>query len=259
MDGFDIGKWVMKLLNTSSSYSTLLDFINDEKAFEEHTNNKNVYTTSPETGKLIVDKNSQIKEYFNQEIKNDIEQSIDIYSNQILVILATYIETIHSEFFHTLFSKNNNLMYDYISQNQEHNGYVKINLLFESNSKSEIIDKLINTAKNNVVNGSLKKINDRIFKMTKYQIDSTLINTIQSDIFDKRNLIVHEAESNKITKENIKNYFQLTENYLFELGHACKKIGAPYHDQANWLSKPNKNLQANTSPEWASIGSTQPL
>ncbi|WP_419783041.1 hypothetical protein [Malaciobacter marinus] len=103
------------------------------------------------------------------------------------------------------------------------------------------MNKLINIAKNNVVNGSLKKINDRILKMTKYQIDNKLIDTIQSDIFDKRNLIVHKAESQKISEENIQNYFQLTENYLFELGRACKKIGAPYHDQANWLDKPNKN------------------
>ncbi|WP_419783040.1 hypothetical protein [Malaciobacter marinus] len=109
MDGFDIGKWVMKLLNTSSSYFTLLDFINDEKAFKEHINNKEVYNASAENGELLVHKNSQHKEYFNQEIKNDIEQSINIYTNQILVILATYIETIHSEFFHTLFLKTINL------------------------------------------------------------------------------------------------------------------------------------------------------
>ena len=80
MNSFDIGKWVMKLLNTSSSYFILLDFINDEKAFEEHANNKNIYSASSETGKLIINKNSQHKEYFIQEIKNDIEQSINTYS-----------------------------------------------------------------------------------------------------------------------------------------------------------------------------------
>ncbi|NOQ31046.1 MAG: hypothetical protein GQ570_08000 [Helicobacteraceae bacterium] len=248
MYDFDIGKWVVKLMDTSHSYFTLLKFVNDKDAFSSHTDNLRIYTTSSDDNELIIQKDSIHKEYFTSEMKKNIEQAVESYSNQMLVILATYIETINLEFFETLFTKNNQLIFDYTTNNDEHNGYIKLNLLFDSNSKDEIIQKLILTSKNNAVNGSLKRVSERIFKLTKYQISKKLIDSIQSEIFDKRNSIVHESENHMIKKENIESYFQLTEKYLFELGKACKKIGAPYLDQANWLEKPNKNEETNSLP-----------
>ena len=72
--------------------------------------------------------------------------------------------------------------------------------------------------------------------MTKYQIDKNLINSIQTDILDKRNTIVHEDKLSRINRVDIENYFELTEKYILALGSACKKSNIPYIDQANWVS-----------------------
>ncbi|WP_345984365.1 hypothetical protein WCX49_06925 [Sulfurimonas sp. HSL-1656] len=235
MNSFDIGKWVVKLINTSRSYFDLLEFVFDEDAFSTYTRKKSIYRSSPEHIGLIEVIDSVHKEYFTREIQDGIEHAIQNYSNQMIVILATYIETIHSEFFQSLFSNNNMLIYDYASTNNDHNGYIKLNFIFDADSKEEIINNLITIAKKNILNGSLRKINERIFKITKYQIDQQLIDSIQSDILDKRNAIVHESIASMIRKEDIDYYFELTEKYLFELGKACKKSGASCIDQSGWL------------------------
>lgn len=237
MNSFDIGKWVMKLMTTSRSYFTLLEFTNDEHTFHSYTNQKVVYSSSNDTVELIELKmeKSPHKEDFQQMIFDDIEHSLENYSNQLIVILATYIETMHSEFFQSLFNHNNKLIYDYLFSNNEYKELNILNLIFEAESKNEIIEQLISKAKKNVVNGSLKKINDRILKITEYQIEKKIIDSIQLNIIDNRNMIIHESKNIKIKDEEIKSYFELTEQYLFELGNACKKYGSSYIDQAYWL------------------------
>ncbi|UXC28335.1 hypothetical protein N3114_06535 [Aliarcobacter butzleri] len=233
MFSFDIGKWILKLLNTSNSYFDLLKFVNDKDAFKSHTEKRTIYSASINSEEIVKIniKDSEYKTYFIHEIKTAIEHSMENYSNQMVVILATYIETMHSEFFHSIFTKNNKLIYDYITENE----HVKLNLIFDSKDKDEIIDRLINIAKKNIINGSLKKIIERIFKITKYKIDIKLIESIQKNIIDKRNLIVHESTLITINEEELHKYFNLIEKYLLELGKACKKNGAYYVDQANWL------------------------
>jgi hypothetical protein len=233
MFSFDIGKWVLKLLNTSNSYFDLLEFVNDKDAFKSHTEKRTIYSSSINSEEIIEIniKDSEYKKYFIHEIKTAIEHSMENYSNQMIVILATYIETMHSEFFYSIFTKNNKLIYDYITEHE----HVKLNLIFDSKDKDEIIDKLINIAKKNIINGSLKKINERIFKITKYKIDINLIESIQTNILDKRNLIVHESTLLIISEEELHKYFNLIEKYLIELGKACKRNGAYYIDQGNWL------------------------
>ena len=234
MYSFDIGKWIMKLMYSSSSFFTLLDFARDKDAFTAYMNNLSVYKYSND-GSVIEHNDTLIKNSFAKELKKEVEHSLENYSNQIIVILSTYIETIHSEFFEGVFRKNNQFIYEYISDSKKKKGYIRLNLIFESKSKDEIIDYLIIQAKKNVVNGSLEKINQRIFKLTKYKIEKQLIKEIQLNILDKRNSIVHEANSPMIEKEEIKLYFELVEKYLLELGRACKKSGILYDNQGNWI------------------------
>lgn len=216
---FDIGKWVVKLLNTSQSYFRLLDFIYDEEAFELHTNNRIIYSGTKNNFEIIQMREMDdlvTKRYLTDGLREDLEHAIDNYSNQIIVILATYLETIHSEFFQSLFSKNNKFIYNYASDSIEHRGYIKMDLILDSQSKDDMMDKLIKNAKKNILNGSLKKINEKIFKITKYQIEKKLIDDIQNKIVDRRNDIVHEAKASMIKSEEISILFDLIEKYLFE-------------------------------------------
>jgi len=141
MNSFDIGKWVLKLLNTSNAYYDLLIFVNDKDAFTKHAHKRELYHSKSGDIEIIAIEDSIHKENFIKVIQEGIEHSIDNYSNQMIVILATYIETIHSEFFETVFSNNHKLIYDYVSQNNNDSGYVKLNLIFESKTKDEIINK----------------------------------------------------------------------------------------------------------------------
>lgn len=233
---FDIGKWVMKLIYTNNSYSTLLEFTNDNDTFDTYMHNKSVYIGS-EDGELIVNEDQSSKVHFANELKNEVLHAIENYSNQMVIILATYIETMHSDFFESIFIKNNKLIYQYASDSPDKKGYVKVNLIIDSNSKDEIINRLIIVAKKNIVNGSLEKINQKIKTITKYQIDTKLAKEVQLNILNKRNMIIHEAASPMINKNDIDYYFELVEKYLFELGSAAKKYKAPIIDQSNWLNE----------------------
>ncbi|MGE4383431.1 MAG: hypothetical protein AB7D41_09525 [Arcobacter sp.] len=81
----------------------------------------------------------------------------------------------------------------------------------------------------------MAKIAERINKLTKFNIDSSLIISIQSNVLDRRNSIIHESEGFLIEEEDIVNCINDIENYLVALGKASKKISLPYIDQANLL------------------------
>jgi len=234
MYSFDIGKWVMKLIYSSSSFMTLIDFSRDKDAFNAYMNNLSFYKYEND-GSIMESDDITVKKSFEKNLKEEVEHSLQNYSNQTIVMLSTYIETMHSEFFEGVFRKNNQFIYEYVSDSKDKKGFIRLNLIFESESKEEIIDNLIIQAKKNVVNGSLERINQRIFKLTKYKIDKQLIQDIQLNILDKRNNIVHEASSPMIEKEEITLYFGLVEKYLFELGRACKKSGVLYDNQGDWI------------------------
>jgi len=236
-NSFDIGKWVMKLLETTGSYRDLVNFVNDKEAFLKHAHQKKIYCATEDDNniEIVSIKDSEHKEDFIQVIQEGIEHSIDNYSNQMVVILATYIETIHSDFFRALFTNNPQLIYNHISQNNSHPGYVHLNLILESKSRDEIIDNLIIHAVKNISTGSLRKVNEKIYKITNYNIDKNLIKSMQVNILDKRNNIVHENKLSRITQENIEDYFELVHNYILSLAKACEKNNIPYIDQANWL------------------------
>lgn len=233
----DLGKWVFKLINTYRSYENLLNFVNDQDAFNTHFNNKVVYKYELENFEIISMNDYTNKKYFEDSIKETINEAIDNYSNQMIVILAAYIETIQSEFFKSLFYRHNSFIYDFISNNSEQKGYVHLNMILDSESKDEILDKLIYNAIKNITNGSLKKINERVLKITKYQIDTNLSEDIQKRIINKRNDIVHESKSIVIDDDEIKSLFDLAEKYLIELGYICKKANIPYLDQSDLLNK----------------------
>ncbi|WP_455756781.1 hypothetical protein [Sulfurimonas sp.] len=235
MFSFDLGKWIIKLIETSNSYFTLLELLNDKDAFNTYFNKKTVYDSTVQAHINIT--NSKAREMFKESTYNDVQHALDIYSNQLIVLLATYIETINSEFFQAVFEQNNRLIYDYVSQSDNNKGLINLNLIFDYKSKNEIIEQLIIKAKKNIVNGSLKKISERILKTTKYKINDKLISSLQIGIFDKRNAIVHESKSIIVKQEDIHLYFQLIDKYLLELGKACLKSNTNYYDPTNLLQQ----------------------
>ena len=200
-----------------------------------HINNYQIYRfdEGDDDMKSLKLSESENKDEFYNNIKMDIESSFEIYSTHTIVLLATYLENMNMEFFENLFNQRNELIYNYLGN--EKKGYIKLDLILKSENKEEIIRELISTAKKNVSNGSLVKIAERINQLTKYNIDSSLIKSIQSNILDRRNLIIHESAGFLIEEKDIVNCINDIENYLVALGKASKKMSLPYIDQANLL------------------------
>jgi hypothetical protein len=231
---FDMGKWTLKLLNINGVYKALSYYVNDEKALDVHINDYQIYRFDESNDiKCLKLSESENKDEFYNNIKMDIESSFEIYSTHTIVLLATYLENMNMEFFENLFNQRNELILNYLDN--EKKGYIKLDLILKSENKEEVIRKLISTAKKNVSNGSLAKIAERINKLTKFNIDSSLIKSIQSNILDRRNSIIHESESFLIEEDDIVNCINDIENYLVALGKASKKMSLPYIDQANLL------------------------
>lgn len=236
MNSFDMGKWTIKLLNINSVYKALDCYVSDEKALGMHINNYDIYKFEDGDDDIKKLKLSEFeyKDDFYANIKMDIESSFEFYSSQIIVLLATYLENINIEFFENIFINKNELIHNFIES--EKKGYIKLDLVLKSVSKDEIINELINIAKKNAVNGSFEKIRERIFQLTKYNIDKKLIELIQKNILDKRNSIIHESTSFKMKSDKITECINLVENYLIVLGTVCKEKSLPYNDPANLLN-----------------------
>jgi hypothetical protein len=229
---FDLGKWLAQLLKTNAQYKRLRSFVLDAEAFSEHVrkigfvDHENDYSI-----KAIDDPN--LKKIVEDSTKEELYDSLSHYARLMIVTYATYMEAMISEFFNNIFLQKPECMYDYLNDESARvgKGYIKLNDILQADSLEEAKSNLAVRAVKNAVNGPISVISKRITKLSKYNIDSELIEKVDR-IFVDRNLIIHEAEDIKISYSDISDVWETANDLLKELGNICKSMNVQYSDPA---------------------------
>jgi len=239
---FDIDKWSSKILDATDMYRRLKQFIEHEKSLDVFMDSNFGDIDKFEKSLKLPDK--FIRKSFDGLLHEKITQAFELYSRQMVVIAATYVEGMLQEFFEVFFGTKPETIHDFLTKDETERGKVNLSELLAHSSKDDLIETLIMRASRNAADGSLRKVSMRIKRLTKYDIKNSIIDDTQV-LVNLRNSIVHEDIDKKVSQKEIENYFHTTYEFMQELGHTCISVGLQYEYEWKTPSEGTNSDQEN--------------
>lgn len=182
----------------------------------------------------VSDSSAAVKKVFNELIEKDLQNAVTILSRQMIVLAATYIEVILSEFIVSVFQNNPERMYDFLvlGDSEKGKGNVALKEILAATSKEELIGHLANRAVNQAITGKFTKIISRIKIISSCEIDESL-----GEVIELRNKIVHESIEPVINEDEVVSIFSNIENMLFKIGKSALENGIEVEDELGLLEE----------------------
>lgn len=216
----------------------VLQFLPDDYLhLEQYVKNKQVRKAYLDSIKIInvdltKDKSSPSVSISKEETdKLPHIESVDIafkqYSNQILVVLVSYLEQIIREFLEVFYYYKPEKM-------KQINGFVDLSELLNCKSNVELLTKLSKVAADAVRGGIIAKIK-RIESLTGKKIDKNLLNKI-NELVRKRNEIIHKTKSYNVTDSIIGKFNNNITELLKQLGLMLKSNKIPVTSNSGLLN-----------------------
>ncbi len=233
---FDITKWQYKILNTPVYFLEIYGFVKEKDLVSEYIDRREIETVKSEKiiAKKVRDLPDSDKAPFIDYIGGDLEIAVKILSRQMIVLAATYIEGIISEFLILIFSKYPERMYEYIGQDISHKGKGKVSLreIIYASSKEELIYTLSERAALQATSGKFSIVRKRIEIISNCDLDENL-----GSIIELRNKIVHEAVEPEISEDEVIDTYKNLEKMLYEIGKKSLENGIEIKDDLELLSQ----------------------
>jgi hypothetical protein len=241
MKAFDLEKWVEKLRGDVWALGALQSFAANSEALTYHVALTQMLTDESETDEPPVldgDVDVEILEYgFDiedveavelaaEDYQKDVQRAVEIHMRQMIVLVVTYVEGIILEFMECLFTKHPARMYAYLFPRQERGlrGKVDLKDILGAESKEALVASLTRRAASIATQGSFQATVNSLEKVSKSELDASLLGDIAS-LVGQRNRIVHEASSEEVGEERVRQGFRTAVNLLRELvSFWCKTI-----------------------------------
>ena len=231
---FDAVKWRIRVDENFSAYRGLLEFVVDDSAIAAHEQTikedlKSKSNERPFLKKMLdfAEKRGNNKLFIGMRTAH-VYKSFEIYSRQSLVVLASFLEGVITNFFYCVFCKHPNRMYNFISSGSNQNIIGKIDLkkILSFSNIEDLLFDLASEASNNASSGDYKSVLKRLVEITKGAVTLEEANkTIQ--IIEIRNRIVHELSQEEIDPELVANSFNSVIEFITCLENAAKKMEIP--------------------------------
>jgi len=227
---FNIDGWFASLMLTPDDYSHLQYYVNNNEARRIYLKSINITMVDLRKEKKD-DQDVIIYDYDSDEYKKTYLDLIDSafyrYSNQMLVILSSYLELIIQEFFEVFFYHKPNKMKNTYA-------YLDIESLLKTESKKELITILSKIAATNATKGGLKSKIEKIEKLFKVSIDEKLKNNLIT-LIKHRNKIVHDNSLFDVNYDIINRTSDNIVAILKELGLILKRNKIPINDKGGLI------------------------
>ncbi len=229
---FDMGKWLIRLIETRGAYMALREYVEDNRALTVHKQNIYAITFNKGDEPSIISEGDSVEE-FRKMTQDALYDAIEHYTSLMVVTAATYTENMFSEFLYETFVAQPASMHEYIvDEKAKERGYVKLTEILAEPDKNALIVRLSRRASQIASNGSAKEVMKRIVKLSGGPFCASIATDVQ-EIMDKRNQIVHEGRRFRIDEINVDTTYDILELLLIELGLACRRKGIPYEDPAS--------------------------
>lgn len=236
MEYFDLGKRHAGFLNIYSNYLVMREFCLDKDAINAHVM-QNRYVAKIENDEFVKSNDQTLLEAWLPHTTQQLDEAFNAFQQQMVVIFSSYIEETLESFVFAYFSAHQNNIYQHFNSDDQNRseGYIKITELFAYEKLDDLKTSLVKKASSNVVSGkSKKKVLKKIESFTKSEMDNALKDQI-IDLYEKRNLIVHENQKLFIDNLYIENIYDCCVELLKELGQLCQKKSVPINDPSGLL------------------------
>jgi len=236
MKQLNISKWHHKILNAPVYFLEITGFTREQDLVSEYIGRREIESQS--VNQIIKEKvsdcSARVKTGISDIIENDLQNAVAILSRQMIVLAATYIEAILSEFLASIFQNKPERMYDFLvlGDSEKGKGNVALREILAATTKEELIEHLSNRAVNQAITGKFTKIISRIKKVSSCEIDESL-----GEVIGLRNKIVHEAIEPIISEDEVVPVFSNIENMLFKIGKSALENGIEVDDELGLLEE----------------------
>lgn len=232
MNKFDVDSWYAALLTLPDDYDHLYNYVKNKKVRQTYLDSIRIITVDLTTNDAWNEKISSNHQSNNYEKKlthlNCVDIAFNRYSDQMLVILVSYLELIIQEFLEVFY-------YNKPDKIKHINGYVDLSALLKTKSKNELLFSLSKVAADSIKGGIVSRLM-KIEELCGKKFNNNLKEELKT-LVKRRNNIIHRDKTYKTSNVIIGKGADNIVVLLRELGLIMKKNKIPIVNKSGLASK----------------------
>lgn len=225
---FDIGKWLGKILFESHNFQVLYEYSTDEKHLYEYILCKE--TLGFEGTEKVSNLPNSRKDSIVNCLSSSVSEAIETMCNNMNVIAVAFMEGMMKDLAVSVFVQYPARMYQYVGDNDV--GSVSLKLIIKEETKDTLLLNLANVAASNLLKGKFSSNIKNLEDITKSALPENLKISLVK-IVSYRNEFVHESKMKTLTNIDVKESFDVLDDFLKWMGKAALEQGIPVNDPVN--------------------------
>jgi hypothetical protein len=219
---FPVGLWLKKIGRTLLGYTEVDRFLSDPKALNAYLGEKRELFSDKDKERRMLERGlaaaGRWAENFIRDLQvGNIRDLRQLYSRQMAVVAATYVELLLGDFFISIFQKTPARMHKFVWEDEKTEGRISLTDVVSFGSRPAILRNLAERATGNALKGkfegSLKHLENVATRKLPEKPKTELI-----ALNKLRNRVVHELSEDELGAENVKAILRTCVELLHFLG-----------------------------------------
>ncbi|AJK46215.1 HEPN domain-containing protein [Burkholderia plantarii] len=225
---FDHGRWHYELIEALGCSETLQEFCQDEQAVQAYLLGADRPQKIDRDGQLTGIDDAGVSR-FAVPIMGSIEIAISAYNRQLVVVVVSITEAAIAEAFRVLFSYRPLVMKDLESNDQSLRLSVGLEDLVAASDLRSLSSKVIERAVSAATQGNKQSVLKRLERLFKRKLPS-IVRDGYIALVDRRNRIVHDNWRGDLSRQEVRDYFDVGCEIVEELGRFVSARSLPIDD-----------------------------
>lgn len=170
----------------------------------------------------------------DEYLQGEMSIAKNVYLRQMIVLAATYVELILTDFFRCVYIAQPQRMNDVLPPHGKSSATVSLMEIIQSGSKEEMLANLADRAARHKGDGEPDKILRQLTMDCHIKLHLPLVDDLKS-LKELRNRIVHDDTEEAITFEDVHSRFGMILYLLYVLAQSTEAIGVACWDDTGFL------------------------
>lgn len=212
------------------NYETLLNYVHDEDSMKVFTN-KHGFRHDENNDLLLIPENDDSRPGIHLSIKQDVVSATEVMNNQLIVYMATIIESAINDYLYCLFTIDPHRLK--IVKNEDRFGFSYDDFI-KYDSKDEYISILATRAAGIYSTGKIDIVLRRMIDISGVSFEAS-IHRIITEITMFRNEIVHENKHHDFKIDQLKIFSEAIDQFLKQLARKLIELKVIVNDPGNLI------------------------
>ncbi len=172
----------------------------------------------------------------------------DVYLRQMIVLAATNVELILTNFFHCVYITNPQRMNQVLPPHGKRGAAIRLSEVIEAGSREELLSKLADQAASLKGGGESDKIVKRLIDECHIELHRPIVDDLKA-LKELRNRIVHDYTEEAVTLEQVHSAFSMILYLLYVLAQATETYAWACWDDTGFVYDCEERLRNEKSTE----------